>query len=205
MKDKTKFCIPISDEIVNDINFADVEFVRSFSKAPLRLPLFQFAFAGRSNVGKSSLINTILERKIAKTSKKPGKTRLINVYKIGNICYLVDLPGYGYANISKKIQNEWKELVEDYLKFSNLLKKVFILVDMRRDIQSQEENLFFWLNYHHISFDIILTKCDKLNRKEYLRQLKKFGSLNIPFFITSSKTKQGIKELKNYIEKLVFN
>jgi GTP-binding protein len=190
---------------MKDVNFADVEFVSSFSKAPLRLPLLQFAFAGRSNVGKSSLINTMLERKIAKTSKKPGKTRLINVYKIGNICYLVDLPGYGYADISKKMQNEWKELVEDYLKFTNLLKKVFILIDIRRDVRNQEKELFFWLNYHHISFDIVLTKCDKLNRKEYLRQLKKFESLNIPFFITSSKTKQGIKELKNYIEKLVFN
>ncbi len=186
-------------------SFANVEFISSFLKPPRRLSLFQFAFAGRSNVGKSSLINTLLGRKIAKTSKKPGKTQFINVYKVNNICYFIDLPGYGYANISKKTQNEWKELVEGYLKFSNLLKKVFVLIDMRRDIQDQEKNFFSWLDHHHIPFNIILTKCDKLSKKEYSIQLKKIESLNIPFFITSSKTKQGIEELKSYIKKSVFN
>lgn len=137
-----------------------------------KLPYPEVAFAGRSNVGKSSLINRLLDRRIARTSGTPGRTRQINFFVVSHTLTFVDLPGYGYAQVSKQERRQWQQLVEDYLIHSPNLRGVVIIVDIRRGPEEEEEALCNFLTYHQRPFLIVATKCDKLKRGQVEQQRK---------------------------------
>ncbi len=179
------------------------------NKAPQE-PLPEYAFIGRSNVGKSSLINMLTnQKKLAKTSGTPGKTQLINHFKINDSWFLVDLPGYGYARTSKTTRKRFQKIITDYfLKRKNLVN-AFVLVDARHEPQKFDLEFMRWLGEHGIPFSIVFTKADKLSsnelgknlRKYKLRFLKDWESLP-KTFTTSAKSKLGRDEIINYIERL---
>lgn len=168
----------------------------------------EIAFAGKSNVGKSSLINALMNRKsYARISATPGKTQTINFYNINEELYLVDLPGYGYAKVSEKEKKEWGRLIERYLHSSLKLKAVFLLIDIRHDPSANDRLMYEWIvsqGYHPI---IIATKLDKIKRSQTAKQLKAVrqglglssGTIIIPF---SSVTKQGRDEIWELIEEI---
>mgnify|MGYP000076505655 CR=1 FL=1 len=161
-------------------------------------PLYpEFAFAGRSNVGKSSLINRLLNRRvIAKVSSRPGKTRSLNFYLVdGKICF-VDLPGYGYAEVPLKMKMGWKGMVESYLRERKNLKAVIVIVDIRRGIEKEEEQLIDFLNFLKKRYLIVFTKIDKISRSELSlkRQRLKEEFKDISVFF-SAKTGEGKREL----------
>ncbi|MFL2614520.1 MAG: ribosome biogenesis GTP-binding protein YihA/YsxC [Candidatus Marisimplicoccus sp.] len=168
----------------------------------------EFAFVGRSNVGKSSLINSLLNNKsIAKISSKPGKTLLINHFRINDKLFIVDLPGYGYANVSKKIKEDIKNIHENYFKLRKELLYTLLLIDIRHDIQKKDVEFMEFLINNYCPFVIIFTKSDKLKNNELDKQvenLKKQLSVyweDLPkMFVTSSKTKTGISEIHSFIE-----
>lgn len=168
----------------------------------------EFAFVGRSNVGKSSLINSLLgKRSIAKTSSKPGKTLLINHYKINNKFYFVDLPGYGYANVSKKIINEIQLIHKNYFIYRKQLLYTFLLIDIRHDPQNIDIEFMKFLNKSISPFIIVFTKSDKLNENKisnyietYKEYLKKDWEIIPEMIITSSAQKTGIYELLKFTE-----
>lgn len=172
-------------------------------------PLPEYAFIGRSNVGKSSLINMLTGRKhLAKTSGRPGKTQLINHFKINNNWFLVDLPGYGYARVSKKDQKTFQTYITDYfLKRRNLLS-AFVLVDIRHDPQPIDTDFMSWLGREQVPFSIIFTKADKLKPKalesrvrHYLEHLLADAWEEAPgYFVTSAMNYTGREELLDYIE-----
>ncbi|UCD33422.1 MAG: YihA family ribosome biogenesis GTP-binding protein [Desulfobacterales bacterium] len=149
------------------------EFVKSAVK-PSHYPseeLPEIAFAGRSNVGKSSLINTLLNRKrLVKTSSTPGRTQLINFFNINNAFSFVDLPGYGYAKVPDSVKKTWGPMVETFLSTRKTLKGVVIILDIRRIPGIEEFNLIDWLNYYHIPFILTLTKADKLSKTKQVKQ-----------------------------------
>tara|TARA_B100001063_G_scaffold155871_1_gene145428 strand:+ start:40 stop:642 length:603 start_codon:yes stop_codon:yes gene_type:complete len=168
----------------------------------------EFAFVGRSNVGKSSLINSLLNNKsIAKISSKPGKTLLINHFRINDKLYIVDLPGYGYATVSKKIKEDIKTMHKNYFKLRKELLYTFLLIDIRHDIQKKDIEFMEFLIDNYCPFVIIFTKSDKLkinqldvqidNLKE---QLSKYWEDLPKMFVTSSKNKLGINEIHSFIE-----
>ena len=161
----------------------------------------EIAFAGKSNVGKSSLINAFVNRKaLARTSATPGKTQTINFYNLNEEMYLVDLPGYGYAKVSEKEKIEWGKLIERYLHTSKNLKAVFLLIDIRHDPSANDKMMYDWIVAQGYQPIIIATKLDKLKRSQVQKQLKTIreglkllsGSLIIPF---SAETKQGREEI----------
>lgn len=161
----------------------------------------EIAFAGKSNVGKSSLINALVNRKaLARTSAQPGKTQTINFYKVNNEVYFVDLPGYGYAKVSQEVKEKWGKLVERYLNKSEMLKAVFLLVDIRHEPSANDRNMYEWIVYQGYDPIIIATKLDKINRSQIQKHVKmirmglgvKPGTLVIPF---SAATKQGREEI----------
>ena len=168
----------------------------------------EYAFIGRSNVGKSSLINSICDKKnLAKTSSTPGKTILINHYLINESWYLVDLPGYGYARISKTKKEEIRNLTKNYFKKRKQLINAFLLIDIRHEPQSYDLDFMIWLNKNFISFAIIFTKSDKLknnsietNVMKYKNVLNKNWDSNPPMFVTSSKKKTGNDRILEYIK-----
>ncbi len=165
----------------------------------------QIAFAGRSNVGKSSVINALLHRKnLVKTSSTPGKTQLINFFNINGTLYFVDLPGYGYARVPSAVTDAWAPLIEGYLKDSPQLTAVVVLLDSRREPDERDARLLEWLRRYDIPVIYALTKSDKLNRRdgEHARQ-QVIARLNIssPLVVTSAKSGQGIKELWTQINK----
>ena len=168
----------------------------------------EYALVGRSNVGKSSLINSILnKKKIAKTSSTPGKTILINHFKINNIFYLVDLPGYGYATLSKKIKEDINKTHKSYFKLRKQLLYTFLLIDIRHDLQKIDIEFMEFLNDNLCPFVIIFTKSDKLKPSQIesqINNLKKQLSVywdELPgIYITSSKDKSGIDKIFNFIE-----
>ncbi|RQD75335.1 MAG: YihA family ribosome biogenesis GTP-binding protein [Candidatus Syntrophonatronum acetioxidans] len=187
-----------------------VEFVKKASQPgqfpPEELP--EVAFAGRSNVGKSSLINTLINRKkLAPTSGQPGKTRTIDFYIINGKIYLVDLPGYGFARVSKKMKEKWGKLVEGYLQNRSQLKLVVLLVDIRHDPTEDDLLMYDWLKYYHIPVLIAATKRDKISRGKALQKIKGIkaklevepGDLVVPF---SAKSKEGKDEIWKYINQL---
>ena len=141
-----------------------------------RLPenvLPEFAFAGKSNVGKSSMINALVNRKsFARTSSEPGKTQTINFYNVNKELYLVDLPGYGYAKTSMETREKWGKMIERYLHSSKMLKQVFLLVDIRHEPSQNDVNMYDWIKYQGFSPVVIATKSDKLNRSQLPRQVK---------------------------------
>ncbi|PXV89097.1 GTP-binding protein [Lachnotalea glycerini] len=161
----------------------------------------EIAFAGKSNVGKSSLINALMNRKsLARTSSQPGKTQTINYYNINHELYFVDLPGYGYAKVSKEIKEKWGKMIESYLKNSKQLKKVFLLIDIRHEPSQNDKNMFNWIVYQGYQPVIIATKLDKIKRSQVQKHLKMLRTgleagketQMIPF---SSETKQGRDEI----------
>jgi len=132
----------------------------------------EFAFVGKSNVGKSSLINTLTGRRtLAKTSKTPGKTQLINYFIINSSFYFVDLPGYGFAKVPTQVKRDWGKIIEEYLK-SERKKLVFVLLDIRRIPSQDDLELIEWLKHYEIDYKIIFTKVDKLSNNERVKQLK---------------------------------
>lgn len=166
----------------------------------------EVAFAGKSNVGKSSLINALMNRKsYARTSSQPGKTQTINFYNINDAMYLVDLPGYGYANASPAVKAKWGKMIEKYLRQSANLKQVFLLVDIRHDPSENDKMMNNWIVDNGFRPVIIATKLDKLKRSQIAKHVKavraglglKEDDILIPF---SSQTKQGLDELWNTIE-----
>lgn len=168
----------------------------------------EFAFVGRSNVGKSSLINSLLNNKsIAKISSKPGKTLLINHFRINDKLFIVDLPGYGYATVSKKIKEDIKKIHENYFKLRKELLYTLLLIDIRHDIQKKDVEFMEFLISNYCPFVIIFTKSDKLKNNQLdkqvenlKKQLSKYWEDFPKMFITSSKTKMGISEIHNFIE-----
>ena len=166
----------------------------------------EVAFAGKSNVGKSSLINALMNRKsLARTSGQPGKTQTINFYHINNAFYYVDLPGYGYAKVSETTKEKWGKMIEKYLKTSSQLKAVFLLLDIRHEPSQNDKSMYDWILYQGFHPVIIATKLDKINRSQIQKQIKLIkeglqvvpGTLIFPFSATS---KQGREEIWAYIE-----
>ena len=166
----------------------------------------EVAFAGKSNVGKSSLINGLLNRKsLARTSSQPGKTQTINYYNVNDMLYLVDLPGYGYAKVSEEVREKWGRMIERYLHGSRQLKAVFLLVDIRHAPSENDRTMYQWILYQGYEPVIIATKLDKIKRSQVSRQLKilkeglevKPGTKMIPF---SAETRQGRDEIWELIE-----
>jgi len=174
------------------------EFVKSATK-PDQYPepiFLEVAFAGRSNVGKSSLINTLINRKnLVKTSSKPGCTQLINFFLINKQISLVDLPGYGYAKVSKTVRSEWGPMVERYLSVRETLRAMVLLIDIRREPQKEELNLIDWFQGHKIPHLIVLTKADKLSKRQQQISItaiaKILGMEEDALIAFSSKTRLG--------------
>ena len=170
----------------------------------------EYAFIGRSNVGKSSLINMLTGySKLAKTSSMPGKTMLINHFLINKEWYLVDLPGYGFAKRSKKAQDELEEMISSYILERELMTNLFVLIDVRHKPQRIDVEFMEWLGENGIPFSIIFTKADKLgkvrcqeNVAAYLRELSKQWEELPPHFVTSAETRQGREEVLGYIEQI---
>ncbi len=173
----------------------------------------EFAFIGRSNVGKSSLINALTERKeIAHTSKKPGKTQLINYFLVNHNWYLVDLPGYGYAKISKRKRKEWEKMIEAYLMKRYSLQCALVLIDANVPPQKIDVEFINWLGERRIPFVIVYTKTDKSKPHEIeenielIRQeLYKYWHDLPQEFFTSSRNKEGTQKLLDFIEEIISN
>ncbi len=164
----------------------------------------EVAVVGRSNVGKSSIINAILGRNIAKVSSSPGKTRLINFFLVNDNFYFVDLPGYGFAKVSKREKDKWKRMIENYFRTRENLKFVILLVDSRHKPTQLDVMMKEWLEALNIPFIVVGTKVDKLNQSEKAKAKKVIIetlnlSKDIPIFLTSSKEKTGIQELTKFI------
>jgi len=157
------------------------------------------AFAGRSNVGKSSIINSLLHRKnLAKTSTTPGKTQLINFFIINNAFYFVDLPGYGYARVPHAVTDAWAPMIEGYLKGTHQLAAVVVLFDSRRSLDERDKRLIGWLNQYDIPAIYALTKHDKLSSREADQAFRNIAAeplMRDLLIATSAKTGKGIKEL----------
>ncbi len=170
----------------------------------------EYAFIGRSNVGKSSLINMLTNRnKLAMTSSKPGKTLLINHFMINNEWYLVDLPGYGFAQIGKSGQQKLKQIIESYLLQRESLTNVFLLIDCRHEPQKIDIAFMEWLGENSVPFSIVFTKADKLSNRKlqenvaaYKEHLAESWEELPPIFISSAEKKTGREEILNYIEEI---
>ena len=168
----------------------------------------EYAFIGRSNVGKSSLINMLCNHKgLAKTSAKPGKTLLINHFIINKEWYIVDLPGYGYAKNSKTVRNKLEQMIAQYILQRKQLVNVFVLIDIRHEQQKIDREFVDWLGQSNIPFSIVFTKADKLsvgkakaNAEAWIKLLEDTWETTPPYFITSAEKKSGKEELLNYIE-----
>ena len=168
----------------------------------------EFAFAGKSNVGKSSLINGLLNRRaLARTSSQPGKTQTINFYNVNDDLYFVDLPGYGYAKVSVEVKAKWGKMIERYLKKSKMLKCIFLLIDIRHDPSANDKLMYDWIVSNGYKPVIIATKLDKLKRSQIQKHVKMVceglglakEDILIPF---SAETKQGRDEIWALIESL---
>lgn len=168
----------------------------------------EFAFAGKSNVGKSSLINGLLNRRaLARTSSQPGKTQTINFYNVNDTLYFVDLPGYGYAKVSIEVKAKWGKMIERYLKKSKMLKCIFLLIDIRHEPSANDKMMYDWIVSNGYKPVIIATKLDKLKRSQVQKQVKLVreglglaaDDILIPF---SAETKQGRDEIWELIDSL---
>lgn len=166
----------------------------------------EFAFAGKSNVGKSSLINGLMNRKaLARTSAQPGKTQTINFYNINEQMYFVDLPGYGYAKVSEQEKAKWGKMIENYLHQSRQLKAVFLLIDIRHEPSGNDRLMYDWILHQGFEPIIIATKLDKINRSQVQKHVKMIreglkvvkNTIIIPY---SSLTKQGREEIYELLD-----
>ena len=169
----------------------------------------EIAFAGKSNVGKSSLINVLMNRKsLARTSSQPGKTQTINFYNINNALYFVDLPGYGYAKVSLKEKEKWGKMVENYLHQSQMLRAVFLLVDIRHEPSANDKQMYDWIRANGFQPIVIATKADKIKRSQLQKQIQivktglgiKGNDMVIPF---SALSKQGKEEIYAVIDTII--
>lgn len=197
------------------MNIKNAEFIISntdYKSCPApQLP--EYAFIGRSNVGKSSLINALANNnKLAKTSATPGKTQLINHFLINNTWYLVDLPGYGFAKTSKTKRANFEEMISQYLIYRTNLVCLFVLIDSRHKAQLIDQEFMQWLAIQKIAFAIVFTKGDKLgknslynNVEEYKNEMLKTWEITPKMFITSAKKKQGTIKILKYIQNLNLN
>lgn len=176
----------------------------SINECPdLKLP--EFALIGRSNVGKSSFINSIVNIKgLAKTSNTPGKTRLINLFNVDDLFVFADLPGYGYAKVSGKMQNEWQKNLEKYLLKRDSIASLILLIDSRHPIQSNDKQMCEWINYNNLPCFVVLTKVDQISKSQILNTCKKFekeiGLEVFPFCKSDSYYNQKIT---NKIEEII--
>jgi GTP-binding protein len=194
------------------MNVAHAEFMVSNTRVDhcpkSKLP--EYAFIGRSNVGKSSLINMLCNRKrLAKTSSRPGKTQLINHFLINNKWHLVDLPGYGYARASKTQKKTFQKFITDYFNKRKELVSAFLLIDIRHEPQPPDLDFMRWLGENYIPFTIVFTKADKIKEREiekkvsdYLEKLKEDWESLPKYFITSSEKRLGSDELLGYIHEI---
>ena len=189
-----------------NVNNVSLETVCGITSTLPENSLPEFAFAGKSNVGKSSQINAMINRKsLARTSSQPGKTQTINFYNIEEQLYFVDLPGYGYAKVSQTTKEKWGKMIEKYLQKSKQLKQVFLLIDIRHEPSANDKNMYEWIVYNGFEPVIIATKADKINRSQIQKHVKmlrtglglKKETKLIPF---SSETKQGKDEVWEIIE-----
>ena len=192
------------------MNITKAEFLMSNTRID-KLPsesLPEYAFIGRSNVGKSSLINMLVQRRgLAKTSSVPGKTVAINHFIVNDAWYLVDLPGYGYAQHSKKTREQWRIMINNYITRRRNLVCTFVLVDSRIEPQSNDIGFMEWLGENQVPFCIVFTKADKVTKNELNKNVEALKSRLLeeweelpPMFITSSEDKMGRDEVLNYIE-----
>ena len=195
------------------MDFASVEFKGSFERLS-QCPFHEqpeFAFIGRSNVGKSSMVNALIKRKnLAHISSTPGKTKHLNFYHIEKSWYLVDLPGYGYARVSKKDKAKWKKMIESYLVLRPNLFNTFILIDSRHKIQDNDIEMINWFGELALPFSIIYTKIDKLKAVDRMKGIEATRKVLLEYwdelpkeFITSAETGEGREELVEYIVNLV--
>lgn len=169
----------------------------------------EIAFAGKSNVGKSSLINSMMNRKsYARTSQKPGKTQTINFYNINDALYFVDLPGYGYATVSQDIKKKWGKMIENYLLQSKQLRIIFLLVDIRHEPSQNDVDMYDWILHYGFNPIIVATKSDKISRGAVQKHVsiirKKLNCVDgTPIIPFSSLKKSGIEEVWEYIEDML--
>ncbi|MEC7619501.1 MAG: ribosome biogenesis GTP-binding protein YihA/YsxC [Bacteroidota bacterium] len=194
------------------MNVAHAEFVVSNTKVDLcpKTNLPEYAFIGRSNVGKSSLINMLCnKKKLAKTSSRPGKTQLINHFLINKKWYLVDLPGYGYARASKTQKKTFQKFIIDYFTKRKQLVSAFLLIDIRHNPQPIDMDFLRWLGENFIPFSIVFTKADKIKEKDlerkvsdYLLKLKEEWESLPQYFVTSSEKKLGQESIMKYIQQV---
>lgn len=172
-------------------------------------PYPEVAFSGKSNVGKSSLINALMNRKsLARTSSQPGKTQTINFYNVNDALYFVDLPGYGYAKVSQELKAKWGKMIENYLRKSKQLKLVFLLVDIRHEPSENDRTMYDWVQKMGFQPVVIATKLDKINRSQTQKQVKLIReglraskeTVIIPF---SAETKQGRDEIYALLDQTI--
>ncbi len=193
---------------ISEASFAGSS-TRISEKPKQRFP--EFAFIGRSNVGKSSLINMLSnKRKLAMTSGTPGKTRLVNHFLINGEWYLVDLPGYGYAKMSKTGRQKLEQVINNYINFSEEMHLLFVLIDSRHDIGKIDLDFLMQLGNRGIPFSIIFTKADKLGKNALAAQIERNRQALLeyweelpPVFISSAETGEGKEEILDYIGSLL--
>lgn len=191
------------------IKSAELETVCGITSTLPKNTLPEIAFAGKSNVGKSSLINGLMNRKsLARTSSQPGKTQTINFYKINEALYFVDLPGYGYAKVSKEVKEKWGKMIERYLNTSSRLKAIFLLIDIRHEPSANDRNMYEWILANGHKPVIIATKSDKISRGQLLKHLKMVrtglgADKDTMIFPFSALTKQGRDEIWKFIDETI--
>ncbi|MDE6911739.1 MAG: ribosome biogenesis GTP-binding protein YihA/YsxC [Lachnospiraceae bacterium] len=192
--------------VIKNVNLETV--IGVTSKIPQNM-MPELAFAGKSNVGKSSLINALMNRKsLARTSAQPGKTQTINFYNINQALYFVDLPGYGYAKVSRQEKEKWGKMIERYLHQSKVLQAVFLLIDIRHDPSANDKLMYDWICANGFQPIIIATKADKINRSQLQKHVKMVrqglgvdkDTVVIPF---SAQTKQGRDEIYEMIDHIL--
>lgn len=188
------------------IKNAELETVCGVTSVLPKNELPEFAFSGKSNVGKSSLINALMNRKnLARTSGQPGKTQTVNYYKVNNAFYFVDLPGYGYAKVSKEIKAKWGKMIEKYLRTSKVLKIVFLLVDIRHDPGENDVTMFEWVKANGFVPVVIATKLDKIGKTQVNRQVANIRKVlgadkDVKIIPFSVETKQGRDDIWNLLD-----
>ncbi|MGW8287173.1 MAG: ribosome biogenesis GTP-binding protein YihA/YsxC [Desulfobulbales bacterium] len=197
--------------LISKQSFADVKFLTSvFDLKQLPPPeMPEIAFAGRSNVGKSSLLNRLIKRKnLVKTSARPGKTQSLNFFMLDHCIYLVDLPGYGYAKVSKKMQAAWQSLISEYLETRVNLKCVVVIVDLRHEIKIADLQLADWLRNHNKPYLLVYTKADKLSANQRSKNASLldagFGVAKSERLLFSAKTGMGREELLMVLDSFLF-